>query len=106
MPKGSRFAFPAGIKFDLIKPEALVSVRSIARLSSVPPVVVEMAQRLVANPTQGAQFKLGDRAMKDKANDIELFIVKGLRKFLRATDVPAKVKSYQSPESITFWLDS
>lgn len=97
---------PIPTTFEMVGGEMLVKAKAAAKLAGVHPVAMEIVRKLQGEPSKGAVFVLGDKAMKEKALEIERALVSDLRKIVRAWGLGFKAKSTREGDRLLFWFDS
>lgn len=97
---------PADLAVETVLKTKLVTIKAAASLGGVHPVVLEVAQKLLSEPTQGAQFTLATPEMQAAAHDIERMFVKGIRATAKKMGHGAtKVRSHLEGDRLIFWLN-
>lgn len=96
---------PKSLKVEYVKGDAFVKLRDAAKLAGIPPVVLEMGQRLLrSGNTEGATFVLGTPDLKAKADDIMRVFKAGLRKVAKAFGTGGLApRTYCDGEKIVCW---
>ena len=107
MPKGKRrnhtpVELP-GLKIETVTGQKFIEIKAAAKLAGVHPVVLEVSQRLLRDPNQGARFTLGTKEMQAKATEIEDMFRVGLKKVSKAMGHRYAVRSHKDGDALVFW---
>lgn len=102
IPRGAQFAEINGVDF--------VRIREAAKLAGLPPLVLQMGQRLLdcANLEKGVKFDLDTPDLKARGADLQKFFKTGLTRVVKALkpNVAYHVKAHRDGAKIVFWLAS
>lgn len=104
---GKGIPLPEKLTFESINGQDFMKVKSAAKLAGIHPDVLTVGKRLLSSSAGEAfVFKLGTPDMVAKADAIEAFFVKGLRKVAKAFG-GGKPKSYldRDQKRLVFWID-
>jgi hypothetical protein len=108
MPKGKATVVPIpnNAKFEVLSGEGFIKIREAAKLSGIHPVVLEMAQHLLKNPsTTGASFALATPDLQKRGADIAAMFKSGLKKCAKALDPThiCGVKVHHDDDRVVCW---